>query len=316
LTLGGGGTDDPTFAAEHGGYAITAAIDKYVFIGVSDTFTPGYFLKYSETEHVQTIDEIQHPILREALRYFDIPPHVEIVSLADIPGGTGLGSSAAFTVGLCKALSLYRNGYGPARRVPPMLASFIELDLLERPGGCQDHWATALGGVSQLRFDSGRFVDGRPLKLKSRNLALLESSLLLFFTGYSRDADTVLTGQTHEGLSEIKRLGIESAELIRKGKIAEYGSLMDDHWWLKRLRHPAMSNATIDHWYDVALDNGAVGGKLVGAGGGGFLLFVVDDKRVAEERSAKDQLRTAMACEGLQEVPFKFDRVGTTVIAS
>jgi D-glycero-alpha-D-manno-heptose-7-phosphate kinase len=305
LSIAGGGTDDPTYAAEHGGYAVTAGIDKYVFIGVSNMFTPGYFLKYSETEHVKVIDDIQHPILREALRYFCIPPHVEVVSLADIPAGTGLGSSAAFTVGLCNALSLY-NGIELSQEQAGYHAAHVELNILERPGGRQDHIACAMGGMTELRFGD-RSVEGQPLQISKRMTARFEKHLALFYTGRTRSADSILSTQTREGLDEIKAVGHDIAKYMQKGWTFELGERMDEHWHLKRKRHPEMSDDFIDECYDVAMQWGALGGKLVGAGGGGFLLFVFGDDLL--------MLTQAMSHMGLQYVPFKFDHAGTTVIA-
>jgi D-glycero-alpha-D-manno-heptose-7-phosphate kinase len=310
ISLAGGGTDDPTYAAEHGGYAITAAIDKHVYVAISDQFNYGYLLKYSETEDVDTIDDVQHPILREALRYFDIPPHVEIASLADIPSGTGLGSSAAFTVGLCLALSAYGGRDLPGlsefdQSEAAYRAALIELALLKRPGGRQDHAACAMGGIAELRFGRDS-VDAQPLDIKPRMATRLADRLVLFYTGYRRGADTILSTQTRDGLDEIKEIGYLSADLLRVGKVDEYGELLNDHWRLKRTRSPEMSNEHIDAWYDLALANGAIGGKLVGAGGGGFLLFVTSDK---------DRLVNEMTAQGLRHVPFRFDFTGTTWIA-
>ena len=313
ISLAGGGTDDPTYAAERGGYAITAAIDKYVYVAISDQFNDGYLLKYSETEDADTIDDVRHPILREALRYFNIPPHVEIASLADIPSGTGLGSSAAFTVGLCLALAFYRgtdfkrlsNEHAFNQAEAAYRAAQIELELLKRPGGRQDHAATAMGGMSELRFGRDS-IDARHLDIKPRMVTRLADRLVLFYTGYRRQADTILSTQTRDGLDEIKEIGYLSADMLRKGKVDEYGELLNDHWRLKRKRSPEMSNQLIDDCYDIALGNGAIGGKLVGAGGGGFLMFVTNDK---------DRLIDAMTRQGLRHTPFKFDFVGTTVIA-
>ena len=307
LSLAGGGSDDPVYAAEHGGYAITVAIDKYIVIGINDTFTPGYTLKYSETEHVESRSDIRHPILRAALRDYNIPPHVEIASFADIPAGTGLGSSGAFTVGLCNALTTYM-GRQTTREQIAFRAADIELNILERPGGEQDHLATAMGGLCELRFFGHKFATASRVGISHNNLNRLQDSLCLFFTGYSRDAVSILSTQTRDGLDEIKALGVQSHSLITSGRISEFGALMNEHWQLKRQRSSEMSNEYIDVCYTDALKNGAIGGKLVGAGGGGFLLFVVNPDKV-------DKLRTVMTKSGLREVPFRFDDVGTTVIA-
>lgn len=301
ITLGGGGTDDPKFVAEHGGFCLTAAINKHIYIGLIDTFAGGYLLKYAETEHVRSIDEIRHPFLREALRYFEIPPHVEIVSMADIPAGTGLGSSGGFGVGLCLSLATYC-GQSLNREEAAELAAHIELDLLGRPGGKQDHWACALGGVAALSFQQDGSVGWSAM-----NPGRVEKHLALYFTGFARDADKVLSAQTRHGLDEIKAAGIKAAELLMSGDIESLGLLMNEHWTAKKTRSPDISNERIDHLYEIALANGAYGGKLVGAGGGGFLLFVVRDRK---------RLNIAMTREGLRETPISFEPTGATVVAN
>ena len=301
ITLGGGGSDDPAFVSEHGGFAITAAISKYIHITVNESFGDGYLLRYSKTEHVQNIKDIEHPILREALKLYDVWPHVEIVSVADVPSGTGLGSSGAFTVGLCNALAVY-TGVHMTQQELANQAAMIELDILERAGGQQDHWATALGDVRVLEFgDNGRVTT----RLVSTDTLALQDHLSLFFTGYHRDSDAILRTQTDDALSAIKTMGKDADPLLYMGNIEAFGQLMNDHWQMKRKRSPEMSNDDIDNCYNVALQNGAIGGKLVGAGGGGFLLFVTNDRK---------RLSMAMYRLGLRELEFSFDHEGTTVI--
>lgn len=306
ITLGGGGTDLPAYASEHGGFAITAALDHHIYVGINKRFDDGYLLRYSETEDVQTIDEIKHPVIREALRMLNIPTGVEIVSMSDIPSGTGLGSSAAFTVGLLKALAAYVQWEVHNDELAEV-AAHIELDILNRPGGKQDHWSCAMGGISSLTFNTEGSVDRAPFALGDGNFRLLESSLSLFYTGHRRDADTILSSQTASGLDFIKEIGHASEKVIQCGDINGLGRLMDSHWQIKKQRADDMSNGEINHMYDVAMCNGALGGKLVGAGGGGFLLFVTQKR---------DILSHAMATIGLHEIPMRFDRYGSTTIAS
>lgn len=306
ITLGGGGSDDPRYVQEHGGFAVTAAINKHVYVGINTVFSGGYTLKYSRIEHADTLADIHHPILRECIRFFDLQPGVEIVSLADVPGGTGLGSSGAFTVGLCQTLDTLTKGAAFRTELAEM-AAHVELNLLGRPGGKQDHWATALGGLQALTFCQDGTVRSDPVNASATNLSHLESHLQLYFTGLARSAHDILSTQTTDGLDFIKASGYTARDLIVAGDVDGLGELMHQHWLAKRGRSKAMSNDHIDRCYEVAIRNGAVGGKLVGAGGGGFLLFVTNDG---------EQLTAAMATEGLQEMRFGFDHGGCSIIAN
>ena len=300
VPLGGGGTDLPSFVAEFGGFVITAALNKYVYLAINESFSDGYLLRYSKTEHVQNINDIEHPILREALRLYDVWPHIEIVSIADVPGGTGLGSSGAFTVGLCNALATYTDTYMSQADLARQ-AAHIELDILGRAGGQQDHWAAALGNVRVLEFG-----DEVTTRLVDTDALALNDHLSLFFTGYQRDSDAILRTQTSDVLSAIKTMGKDADHLLYLNDFEQFGWLMNDHWQVKRKRSPDITNSDIDYCYDVALKNGAIGGKVVGAGGGGFLLFVTNDRK---------RLSMAMYSLGLRELEFSFDYEGTTVIA-
>lgn len=308
ISLGGGGSDSPEYlaTAPNGGFAITAAIDQYVYLSVNRTFNEGYLLRYSETENADTVDAIKHPIIREALRFYDVPPNVEIVSLADIPSGTGLGSSGAFTVGLCMALGTFM-GIKIDQRTAAVHASQIELEILGRPGGRQDHWATSFGDVRALKFGKTGIVYGAPVDAPISALDKLDNALHLYYTGTRRDADEILSTQTTDGLDAIQHLGYQIHHRIVAGDIDGLGNLMNHHWYLKRQRSERMSNTSIDLAYAVSLDNGAIGGKLVGAGGGGFLLCCAENA---------DKLTPAMAAIGMPEVPFKFDHIGATLIST
>ena len=306
LTIGGGGSDTEPYVSQHGGFAITAAISKHVYVSLNQTFQSDYFCRYSETERADNISSIAHPIIREALRYYEVPPGIEIVSMADIPSGTGLGSSGAFTVALCMALSAYIGQ--PAEQTQAALdASHIELEILERPGGKQDHWATAMGGVRAIKFAKTGQVYSAAVDAPDKAIADLDDALRLYYTGTRRDADDVLSTQTTEGLDEIKHLGYQVHHRIVAGDIASLGQMMNLHWALKRQRSKEISNPAIDTAYKVALDNGAIGGKLVGAGGGGFLAFIATDGAM---------LTDAMTKIGMPEVPFSFDHIGATIIAA
>lgn len=315
ITLGGGGTDLPSYYRKHGGFLIAAAIDKYVYITVMRPFVEGIFLKYSKLEHVTTADEVHHPIIREAIRMLEFrTPQIEITTLADIPSGTGLGSSGSFTTALLKALYAHRRRLLHPNELAE-LACEIEIDRLGEPIGKQDQYIAAYGGVTCFTFNPDDSVEARPLKLSMDSLFNLEDNLLLFFTGFSRSAGSILSDQktrTESADAEMlanlhfaKDLGLRSRDALEKGETAALGELMHTHWEHKRTRSSGMSNPQIDEWYELGRRNGAVGGKLVGAGGGGFLLFYSEDHR---------RLRSAMAKAGLEEVRFRFDFEGTKVL--
>jgi D-glycero-alpha-D-manno-heptose-7-phosphate kinase len=315
ITLGGGGTDLPSYYEQFGGFVLSAAISKYIFISINRTFTPDYFLKYSALERVEHPEQVDHPIIREVLRAHDIGPSVEIVSMADIPAGTGLGSSGAFTVGLLRAVyAFHRDHASPGDLADEACA--IEIERLSRPVGKQDQYIASFGGVKCLDFRPGGEVAVTPLAISTDTMHDLEEHLLMFFTGYSRDADRVLTeqktlseagdAQMIDNLHFVKELGLRSKEALEHGDTEGFAALMHQHWEHKKKRSASMSNVSIDRWYELGRDAGALGGKLVGAGAGGFLLFYTCDPRA---------LRQAMAAEGLTEVRFTFDHEGSTVIA-
>jgi D-glycero-alpha-D-manno-heptose-7-phosphate kinase len=317
ISLGGGGTDLPSYYREHGGFLIAGAIDRYVYVTVFRPFTPGIYLKYSQLEHVEQVEEVNHRIIREALKFFDLKtPQIEITTLADIPAGTGLGSSGSFTTALLKALYAHRK-----RLVHPHelaeLACDIEINRLSEPIGKQDQYIAAYGGLTCFTFEKDGRVEAEPLKVSMDTLFDLEDNLLLFFTGFARDAGSILKDQHArslqndvemiENLHFVKELGYRSRECLEKGCTADFGALMHEHWQHKKKRSGSMSNSKIDEWYEHGFKNGANGGKLVGAGGGGFLMFYAEDR---------NRLRHAMARAGLEEVRFRFDFEGTKVMVA
>ena len=314
ISIGGGGTDLPSYYRRFGGALISSAIDKYIFIGINKTFSPDYQIKYSKFEHVPAIDDIRHPIVREALRLHNMPPALEIISMADIPAGTGLGSSGAFTVGLLRALYATQRRHVTSEEVARE-ACHIEIELLQQAIGKQDQYIASYGGITCFEFLPDDSVKVSPLKISSQTLSDLEENLLLFFTGYSRAAAKILEDQAKrtadgdasmiENLHYIKDLGGRIKAALESGDTEKFGGLMHEHWEVKRRRSSNMSNDTVDRWYDIGRDAGAVGGKMVGAGGGGFLLFYTLDRT---------NLRAAMAREGLKEVPFRFDHDGSVTI--
>jgi D-glycero-alpha-D-manno-heptose-7-phosphate kinase len=316
ISLGGGGTDLPSYYRRHGGLVLAAAIDRYVYITVHTTFVRDIIVKYSKLERVGSVPEIQHPIIREALRLMDLGEYLEITSMADIPAGTGLGSSGSFTTALLKALHAYRRHPVLAQDLAEQ-ACDIEIDRLGEPVGKQDQYIAAFGGLMAFEFLADDTVQVAPLRIDAETLYNLEDNLLLFFTGYSRSAGTILKEQDErsrhddramlENLHYIKAIGVRSRELLEKGDLVGFGEIMNEHWQHKKRRATQMSNPDIDRWYDQALRNGAVGGKLVGAGGGGFLMFYASDKT---------RLRHVLRGEGLQEVRFRFDFEGSKIIVS
>ena len=315
VSLGGGGTDLPSYYREYEGFLLAAAIDKYVFVTVMRPFTRGVFLKYSNLEHVEQIPEIKHPIIREVLTMEGLEvPQVEITTLADIPSGTGLGSSGSFTTALIKAVYAHRR-----KLILPQdlaeLACHVEIDRLQEPIGKQDQYIAAYGGLTCFTFHKDNRVTAKPLKISQETLYDLEDHLLLFFTGFSRSAGGILKDQKVrtqkndnemlKNLHYVKELGLRSQEALEKGDSEGFGKIMHEHWEHKKKRSGGMSNPKIDEWYELGMKNGAVGGKLVGAGGGGFLMFYAEDRQ---------RLRLAMARAGLEEVRFRFDFEGTKIV--
>jgi D-glycero-alpha-D-manno-heptose-7-phosphate kinase len=315
VTLGGGGTDLPSYYEPFGGFLIAAAIDKYVYITLHETFVADLIVKYSELERVPEAARLKHPIIREAFALVGLGGQsLELTAMADIPAGTGLGSSGSFTTALLKALHAYKkNLVHPAELAAQ--ACEVELDRLKEPIGKQDQYIAAYGGLTCFKFLPGGRVEAWPLKVSEETRDNLEDNLLLFFTGYSRSASAILKEQDQkskaadagmiENLHFVKELGLQSQKALEAGDLAEFARLMDVHWQRKKQRSGGMSNPKINEWYDLALASGALGGKVIGAGGGGFLMFYAEDKA---------RLRHAMRSVGLKEVRFRFDFEGTKLV--
>src|ERR1041384_367520 len=274
ITLGGGGTDLPSYYREQGGFLIAAAIDKYVYITVHQTFVDDLIVKYSELERVASLQELKHPIIREAFRLVGLDVHsLEITSMADIPAGTGLGSSGSFTTALLKALYSHRKVLIHPRALAAQ-ACDMEINRPREPIGKQDQYIAAFGGLTCFRFNKDDSVDAWPLKIDIETLYNLEDNLLLFFTGYSRSASSILKEQDDKtkqqnsdmirNLDYVKDLGLRSLEALENGRLVEFGKLMDEHWQHKKKRSGGMSNATINGWYDLAMANGRSEERRVG----------------------------------------------------
>jgi len=310
ISMGGGGTDLPSYYREHGGFLVGGAIDKYVYMITHTVFQRRYRMKYSEFEEVDDPSEIRHPILRESiLRHWRGQP-LEIASVADVPAGTGMGSSGAYTVALIKALALARR----TSITPGTLAERaceIEIDVLKEPVGKQDQYVSAHGGICAYTFHSDGRVDVEPLELSTDTLTRLRNNMLLFYTGEARSASKILSDQVERmqagdeemaaNLHRTKAIGVESRRLLEVGDLDAYGDLMHEHWENKKRRSPGMVNERIDTLYTLARRAGGLGGKLVGAGGGGFLLVYV---------SRPEDVRQAMAAAGAQELAFDFEFQG------
>jgi len=316
ISLGGGGTDLPSYYREHEGFLVAAAIDKFVYIMLHRRFVPQILLKYSHLEEVDTVDDIRHPLIREALRLVDVHSHIEITSMADVPAGTGLGSSGSFTTALLKSLhSLSRTFVQTADLAEQ--ACHIEIERLNEPVGKQDQYIAAFGGLTCFTFHRDGQVTVEPLNISRETLANLEDNLMLFYTGISRSASDILREQHVRSIANdtamidnlhfVKKLGLQSRDALEQGNLWRFAELMNVHWEHKRERSGKMSNSQVDDWYELARRNGAMGGKLIGAGGGGFLLFYTEDKV---------RLRHAMLTAGLSEMRFRFDFEGTKLILS
>ena len=317
ITLGGGGTDLKSYYKKNDGFLISAAINKYVYVTITRPFKEGIYLKYSEIEKVKKVSQINHPIIREALKLQKLKtPQIEITTLTDIPSGTGLGSSGSFTTGLLKALYSHKKKLIQPNELAE-LASDIEINKLKEPIGKQDQYISAFGGLNCFYFKKNGNVLVEPLKISHKSLEDLEDNLLIFFTGFSRKASDILQEQDRKSkkyeekmlsnLNFVKDLGLKSKKYLENGNINKFAELMNVHWEYKKSRSKNMTNKTISKCYDDALKNGAVGGKLVGAGGGGFLMFYA---------SNKEKLRRKMLQNKLEEVRFGFDFQGTSIVLS
>ena len=317
ISLGGGGTDLPSYYEKFGGFLVAGAINKYVYVTVNRPFSEGISVKYSRIENVDVVDDIQHPIIREVLRLFNLAtPQIEISTIADIPTGTGLGSSGSFTTALLKAIHTHRRTSIHSNELAE-LACHIEIEKLGEPIGKQDQYIAAYGGISSFTFNEDGSIEVVPLRLSQNTMIDLEDNLLLFFTGISRSASAILYDQNSklkaresemiDSLHIIKDLGFRSRDALLAGDTKLFGELMHEHWQHKKIRTQGISSDFINDTYEKAIANGAIGGKIVGAGGGGFFLFYASDR---------NQLRHAMREAGLKEMRFGFDFEGTKVILS
>jgi D-glycero-alpha-D-manno-heptose-7-phosphate kinase len=316
VTLGGGGTDLPSFYQDHGGFILAAAIDKYMFLNVNAPIVDDKIrVRYTGSEMVDHVDDVKHTLAREALRHFGIASGIEIVSIADIPAGTGLGSSSSYLVGLLNALHTLLQDQATPQKLAEE-ACLIELDVLKKPIGKQDQYMAAFGGLTTLDIDPAGRVCVTRLDLDMDLVESLEHNILMFYTNEMRDATTILKKQDEsarikdqtviKSLHEIKDIGLEISDAIAKGNLRRFGELLDIHWQSKKRLAEGISNPQIDAWYELARKNGAIGGKISGAGGGGFLMLYCEDN--------KARLREVMRGAGLRELKFRFDFEGSKVV--
>ncbi len=315
ISLGGGGTDLPSYYEENEGFLITAAINKFVYITMHENFNDEILVKYSKSENVKNADDIHHPIFRECIKMLSLGnDYFEIQSMADIPAGTGLGSSSSFTTALLKCLHEYKGELITPEELARE-ACEIEMVRLKEPIGKQDQYIAAYGGIRAMWFKRDGSVEVNNVNMSRETFYNLEDNLVLYFTGFERSASRILKEQDDKtkssdndmksNLDMVKSMGLDSLKAFESGKLRDFADIMKQHWEIKKKRSKEMSNPRIDEWYDYAMKNGALGGKLIGAGGGGFLMFYSEDKI---------RLRDAMKKTGLKEVRFRFESQGTRLI--
>ncbi len=316
VPLGGGGTDLPSYYSQHGGFIVSAAINRYVYIMLNLRFEDSIRVSYSQTEIADCADQVEHPIVREALKLVGLDCNLEIVSIADVPAKTGLGSSCSFTVGLLNALHTLKREHVPLEELAEE-ACHIEIERLGEPIGKQDQYMAAFGGITCLDIDREGGVRPYALNLPNDVVQELENNVMVFYTGIKRSASEVLGGQARaaaagdprvvEALHVIKEIGHEVKRALEAGDLDRFGSLMDEHWQVKKRLSDKVSNGEIDAWYETARSNGALGGKVMGAGGGGFFMFYCPNGR-------KGRLREALTAEGLRELRVGVDFEGSKVL--
>ncbi len=313
MSFVGGGTDLPSFYEKDYGAVIGTTIDKYMYITVnklSPFYKYKYRLSYSKTELAEDINDIQHNIIRETIRFLNID-RAEIVSIADIPSGTGMGSSSSFTVGLVNALSAYKSKYISASQLAKD-ATKIEMEILKEPIGKQDQYFASYGGFKYMEFHSDGSVIVRPVIIKSDRKKQLENNIITFYTGDQRSASNILKDQSNNTvnkfdiLKKMRDLAKDFAEILEKDKsLSLVGELLHQNWLYKKELSKHISNPLIDEMYEKALKAGAIGGKIMGAGGGGFLMLYVEEKNHNKVRSA---------LSGYLEMRFGFSNDGSSII--
>ena len=318
FTLGGGGTDLPSYYSKYGGFIFAAAINKYMYINLNRPVVDDLVrVKYSKSETVEHREELEHDIAKEALRMMGIEKGLEIISIADVPAGTGLGSSSCYAVGLLRALQSMKREYCSLQEVAEM-ACELEINRLGKPIGKQDQYMAAFGGMTVLDIDKNGIVKVRAAAVTNGDMDELNRNILIFYTGTSRSADAILSEQSQgakeekkdvvESMHTIKELGYKILEAVESGNITDVGLLFDQHWQYKKRISNKMSSGRFDEIYDTAKQNGALGGKISGAGGGGFFIFYVEKHQT--------RFREKMMEIGLREMRYRFDFEGVKVLVN
>lgn len=318
IPLGGGGTDLPGYYKKFGSFFISAAIDHYVYIILKSRPIHGIRLSYSEVEEIDAVDKIKNHIMRTTLKYLKVNTQqgIEIVSIGDLPARSGMGSSGSFTVGLLNAFHHLHRQAAPAH-ILAQEACHINMNLLKYPSGKQDEYIGAHGGITCFNISKSGKVTSYPLSVTLQTINSLQDNLLLFYTGVLRDANEVLAKQKKatekndpqmiDNLHKIQEIAYEIKDALEAGDTTTFGMLLDKHWQVKKQR-AATTIPALEKLYEIAKKNGAIGGKIMGAGGGGFFAFYVEKK--------KEKLRKAMEKEGLKEVKFHFDFEGTKLLVN
>jgi len=321
LPLGGGGTDLPSYYKKYEGFLISAAINKYMYVNINcPAIVDKIKINYTKVEivNVNEINLIKHEIVRESLKYLNISCPLEIGSMADLSAGTGMGSSSAYTVALLKGLNTLQRRYISIQELAEEACN-VEINLIGKPIGKQDQYATAFGGIIQMEINKQGIVKVTPLVLDQEVIYELENRFLMFYTNIERDANIILAEQSKkakvdekaaiESMHRIKEIGFEVKKTLLNGDIEKFGKLLNEHWTEKKRISNQMSNSKIDNWYELAMANGALGGKIMGAGGGGFMVFCVGNGK-------RKHLRKTMECAGLKYMDFRFDFEGTKLLAN
>ncbi len=314
MSFVGGGSDLPSFYLKHGGAVLSTTIDKYIYINVNKKFDNGIRIAYSKTEEVGSIHNIEHKLVKATMELLEISGGIEITSIADIPSkGTGLGSSSSFTIGLLNALNAYKGNFSSCEFLGEQSCK-IEIDICGEPIGKQDQYAAAFGGFNLIEFKKNGEVLVKPIITKKETLLEIEQNLMVFYTGLTRNASSILKEQNDriqnddkkaENLLKMVDLTYELYNEIQNNNTRVFGEILHENWELKKKLSNGISNPFIDDCYNAAVNAGALGGKILGAGAGGFLLFYV-------EKNKQNSVLNSLS--NLKQVNFSFENNGSQII--
>ncbi len=314
MSFVGGGSDLPGFYREHGGAVLSTAVDKYIYVTVNKKFDSGIRVSYSVTEEVEQVGDIRHPLVREALRFLELEGGIEITTIADIPSrGTGLGSSSSFTVGLLNALNAFKHRYVSSEELG-QTSCHIEIDVCREPIGKQDQYAAAYGGLNLIEFKPDDSVQVSPVICRPETQSEVEDNILVFYTGIQRSASALLRQQASDmagsvdkqrAMKRMVELAYQLRDELQANNTDAFGEILHENWELKKSMTAGVSNSDIDEWYQAARNAGALGGKLLGAGAGGFLMFYAPQRTHSAIKAALPKLRP---------VSMGFERLGSRII--